>query len=140
MIITGYTSNKLDLISRYSKTNPYVVGVNGVTNITYSNPTNQVVSAITSISYTIDEIDYLTTVPNLRTTFSVSTSQNNFDPYYVIKEEAKIRIVFPPKVVNELFIERQSLAVFELHSRLSEIKTLDDLVDYRNGYYNIQLQ
>ena len=140
MIITGYTSNKLDLVSRYSKTNPYVVGVNGVTNITYLNSTDQTVSGITSISYTINEVDYLTTIPNFQTTFSVSVSQNNFDPYYVVKEEAKMGIVFPPKVVNELFIERQSLAVFELHSRLSEIKTLDDLVDYRNGYYNIQLQ
>ena len=46
-------------------------------------------------------------------------------------------LVFPPKVSNELFIERMSVAVFERHSRLSEIKTLDGLIEYRNGYYNI---
>jgi hypothetical protein len=46
-------------------------------------------------------------------------------------------LVFPPKVINELFIERQSTAVFERHSRLSGIKNFGELENYRNGYYNI---
>lgn len=139
-MITGYTSNKLDIISRYSKTTPYQIGINGVTNITYLNPADQVVSGITSVSYTIDDINYVTLFPSLVTTFSTTSPNETLDSYFAIKEEAKMGIVFPPKIVDEVFIERQSLAVFERYSRLSEIKTLDDLVDYRNGYYNIQLQ
>ena len=42
------------------------------------------------------------------------------------KEEAKMGLVSPPKINNELFIERQDLAVFERYSRFSEIKNLND--------------
>lgn len=156
-MITGFTSHKLDVVSTYSKSNPFQVGVNGVTNIEYDPIT---LTGITKIYYTIGSIDYVTTYQpkttnrvrmlpqgssmNVRivpsehpTTFSTSISGYDFDDYYSIKEEAKMGLVFPPKVSNELFIERMNVAVFEKHSRLSEIKTLDGLVDYRNGYYNI---
>ena len=156
-MITGFTSHKLDVISTYSKSNPFQVGVNGVTNIEYD---PVVLTAITKIHYTIGAIDYTTTYQpkvdsnvrsvfegssmNVRiipiehpTTFKTSTSGFDFDKYFLIKEEAKMGLVFPPKVSNELFIERMNVAVFERHSRLSDIKTLDGLTDYRNGYYNI---
>ena len=151
-MITGFTSHKLDVISTYSKSNPFQVGVNGVTNIEYD---PVVLTAITKIHYTIGAIDYTTTyqpktttkIKTLSdgrifqtehpTTFKTSTSGFDFDKYFLIKEEAKMGLVFPPKVSNELFIERMNVAVFERHSRLSEIKTLDGLTDYRNGYYNI---
>lgn len=142
-MITGYTSDKLDLIRTYSFTNPYQIGVNGVTNITYD-PNN--LTIITSISYTIGSINYVTKFPTLETTFSTNASGYDFEPYIVfpnkqntsdIKEEAKMGLVFPPKVSNELFIERTNVAIFEKQSRLSEIKTLEGLIDYRNGYYNV---
>lgn len=147
-MITGVTSHKLDVISTYSQTNPFQVGVNGVTAVIPGNPT--------IIKYTIDGINYETVYnppqnvgssPQLGdikdqrlihpTTFNTNLSGWDFEKYFLIKEEAKMGLVFPPKVNNELFIERMSLAVFERHSRLSDIKTLDDLVNYRNGYYNI---
>lgn len=156
-MITGFTSHKLDLVSTYSKSNPFQVGVNGVTNIEYDPVT---LTGITKIHYTIGSIDYVTTYqpksssrisavidksstklrltsPEHPTTFSTSVSGFDFDDYYSIKEEAKMGLVFPPKVSNELFIERMNVAVFERHSRLSEVKTLDGLIEYRNGYYNI---
>lgn len=153
MSITGFTSHKLDVVTTYSKTNLFQVGLNGVTNIEYDPITT---TGITKISYTIGVIDYVTTYqpkinnkidsPSHPTTFSTSISGADFEPYIIfpnnqntfdIKEEAKMGLVFPPKVTNELFIERMDIAVFERHSRLSEIQTLDQLVDYRNGYYNI---
>lgn len=151
-MITGFTSHKLDVVSTYSKSNPFQVGVNGVTNIEYDPVT---LTGITKIYYTIGSIDYVTTYqpklnskiktfndgrilsPEHPTTFSTSVSGYDFDDYYSIKEEAKMGLVFPPKVSNELFIERMNVAVFERHSRLSEVKTLDGLIEYRNGYYNI---
>ena len=43
----------------------------------------------------------------------------------------------PPKVEEEIFIERQETSVFERHLRMGEIKTLEQLEEYKNGYYNI---
>lgn len=179
-MISGTTSHKLDVVSTYSKTYPYQIGVNGVTNITIDgvqttdgyngNLTVNILSASTigeiKIYYTIDNIDY-TTIYAPANGFRPIPGNSNFNPQYIhpttfitnlhgedfnnyfpypnlsgqttfdIKEEAKMGMVFPPKVSDELFIDRMSVAVFERHSRLTEIKTLEDLLNYRNGYYNI---
>ena len=71
------------------------------------------------------------------TTFQYTTKQLTETDYFVFKDEAKMGIVFEPKVVEEIFIERQRLNSFEIQSRLSEINTLDELEDYNNGFYNI---
>ena len=143
-MITGFTSNKLDLVRTYSLTNPYQIGVKGVTNITYDT-TN--LTGITSVSYTIEDINYVTQLPSLVTTFFTYYSGYDFEPYitfpniqntFDIKEESKMGMVFQPKVKNELFIERMNLAVFERHSRISETRTLEELINYRNGYYRIK--
>lgn len=135
-MITGFTSHKLDVVSTYNKNIPFQVGVNGVTKIDY-NPTNP--TEIVKVYYTIGNINYETNYeePQYPTIFKTTMSGYDFDDYFSIKEEAKMGLVFPPKVTNELFIERMSVAVFERHSRLSEIKTLEGLIEYRNGYYNI---
>lgn len=165
-MISGITSHKLDLVKTYSSTNPYQVGVNGVTNVTYQDPI--ALTGITSVSYSIGDINYTTNLSDLTTDFSTTFTRNinrrsnitqfpttfftnssgyDFEPYitfpnkqntFDIKEEAKTGLVFPPKINNELFIERQDLAVFERYSRFSEIKNLNDLIYYRNGYYNIK--
>jgi hypothetical protein len=181
MIISGYTDNRLNDIKTYSKTSPYQVGVNGVTNITYT-PNND----IETISYTIDGINYKTTFPtgkdsaistindgtplkragvqNLntstrtrsftprpsistnkieepvtlyRTTFSYNPGGCEVEDYNVLKDDVKIGVVFPPKIDEEIFIERLSISVFEPHSRMRDIGSLEKLEDYRNGYYNI---
>lgn len=145
-MVTGFTSQKLDLIRTYSNTTPYIVGINGVTNINYdsNNP-----NVITSVEYSIGDINYVTQLPSLVTTFSTNLSgyiNDGFEPYIIfpnrqntfdIKEESKMNLVFTPKVKNELFIERMRLSVFERYSRLSEIKSMSDLINYRNGYYRI---
>lgn len=152
-MITGYTSSKLDVVQTYSKINPYQIGINGVTKIIDTNGfnyTSSIVlipsSAITSVYYTIGDINYITNIRNRVTTFSTSLSGYDFEPYSIAinnqntfdtKEEAKMGMVFPPKVSDEVFIERMGVAVFERQSRLSEIKTLEGLINYRNGYYNI---
>ena len=155
-MISGITSHKLDLVKTYSSTNPYQVGVNGVTNVTYKDQI--ALTGITSVSYSIGDINYTTIlsdlITNLKsnitqfpTTFFTNSSGYDFEPYitfpnkqntFDIKEEAKMGLVSPPKINNELFIERQDLAVFERYSRFSEIKNLNDLTYYRNGYYNIK--
>jgi len=156
MIISGTTSHKLDLISGYDKNLPIKLGpINGniVTNIEYTDLAN---TAYTKIYYTIGDINYITTYrPPLNqfdlnthpTVFSTTLSGVDFNQYtnnnsniqytFDVKEESKMGLVSPAKVKNELFIERMSVAVFERHSRLANIKSLEDLEEYRNGYYNI---
>ena len=48
-------------------------------------------------------------------------------------------IVSPPEVQSDLFIERGETTVMEEHLRLGEIKGLDALLDYGNGYYRVGL-
>jgi hypothetical protein len=151
-MITGTTSHKLDLVSTYDDVTPFVVGVNGVTNIEYINTTGY-----SKIFYTIGDIEYSTTLNNngskknsnlpvnanltQPTTFKTNLSgYGEFKDvkYPTIKEDTRMNLVFEPKINSEIFIERPTLAVFEKHSRLSDIRTLDDFSDYRNGsYYNI---
>jgi hypothetical protein len=139
-MISGTTSHKLDLISTYSGTQPFVIGFKGVTNITYNTD-----GSINQIFYTIGDINYITTYqisstegssfPTSFYTFSTGSQEVTTSPS--IKEEVKMGVVFPPKINNDLFIERMSLAVFERHSRLATINNIGALEEYRNGYYNI---
>jgi len=41
---------------------------------------------------------------------------------------------------SDIFIERGEQDIAGRHLRLSEIKTIDDLMNYNNGYYNIEKQ
>lgn len=146
-MVSGFTTNKLDMIKTFSRGQPYIIGVNGVTNITYSDTVN--LTGITSVSYTVEGVNYITTLPKLITTFYINSNGDDFEPYYNqqngqntfdIKEEYKMNLVFPPKITNDLFIERMQFAIFEKHSRLSFIKNTDQLELYRNGYYEINKQ
>jgi len=157
MSISGTTSHKLDKVRTYSKNSPYIIGTNGVTNIDYDGDGN-----ITKVYYDIDGINYesnLTTLNrfidnnkpliNLERGTKINAEtffKTSLPSYYgfldtgttFFREEAKIGLVFPIKTEDQIFIERQYSSVLEQHSRLSEIKSLDRLINYRNGYYNIK--
>jgi len=129
-MISGFTTNKLDIVKTFSRNQPYIIGVNGVTNITYSDNIN--LTGVTSVSYTLEGVNYVTQLPNLITTFYLYNNGDDFEPYlnqqngqntFDIKEEYKMNLVFPPKITNDLFIERMQFAVFEKHSRLSFIRS-----------------
>jgi hypothetical protein len=52
-------------------------------------------------------------------------------------EEYLLHITEPPKIQNEVFIDRSSTDVLQSHLQIGEIKTLGDLLIYGNGFYNI---
>ena len=179
MTVKGTTSHRLDLVKSYNPTQPYIVGVNGVTSIT----TNS--NGIDVIKYVIDNITYETTLSTTKLKPSLDTSpasiksinvnnrissNRSYQPntkriesvgpiddvypttfsytvqpqplvgstdYFVFKDEAKMGVVFTPKVEDEVFIERQDTSVFEPQSRLSNIVSLEGLIEYNNGYYKI---
>ena len=55
----------------------------------------------------------------------------------ITKQEIYFGIVFPPKVENNVFIDRGSVSVFERHSRLRSLLSINQLELYGNGYYNL---
>jgi hypothetical protein len=77
------------------------------------------------------DIVYPTTFEYTTQPYAGSTS------YFVFKDEVKMGVVFTPKVEEDVFIERQSMSVFEPQTRLGEIISLEGLEEYNNGYYNI---
>ena len=52
-------------------------------------------------------------------------------------EEYLLHITETPKVESDRFIDRGSTSVLQSHLQMSEITSLDDLINYGNGYYNI---
>lgn len=56
------------------------------------------------------------------------------------KEEYLFGIISPPEVQSDVFIDRGKTTVMDMHLRLSEIKSLDELVRYGNGFYKINKQ
>lgn len=75
------------------------------------------------------------------TTFTYVTenviNDDDYESYYIFKDDTKSGVVFRPKIKEDVFIDRKEFSVFEKQSRLSNIKSLDDLEKYNNGYYNI---
>ena len=145
MIISGYTDSRLKDVSTYSKTQPYQVGVNGVIDVTYN---TSLIPEAEFVSYIIDDIRYDTYINkpvffgdelflNTNTIYFFNSSGFTQQEINVLKREVEMGISEPPKVESEIFIERQSSSVFERHLRMGEITTLEQLEEYRNGYYNI---
>lgn len=74
------------------------------------------------------------------TTFSyMSEGWNETNTSYsaITKEEYLFGIISPPEVKSDLFIDRGETSVIDKHLRLGEVRTLDELVKYGNGFYNI---
>lgn len=63
----------------------------------------------------------------------------NVDLSAITKTEYLLGIAYPPEVQSDIFIDRGSTTVMEDHLRLGEIKGLDALLDYGNGYYKVGL-
>jgi len=62
-----------------------------------------------------------------RTSQNTSLSANT-------KLEEFLGIVFPQEVKNDVFIDRGAEDIFEKHMVMAEIKSVNDIDEYRNGY------
>lgn len=127
--ITGYTDSKLSAVRSYSFNNPYIVGVNGVTQVTVS-----------SIFYNINDINYVTNLSDLTTTFQFSTVRNFYVNHNYIAEENLMNYVDETQIDNEILIERQIISVIENFSKLRQISTVEDFSTFSNSFYNVDDQ
>jgi len=155
-MISGTTSHRIDKIRTYFEDEPYKVGVNGVTYIEKDGNGD-----VSLVRYVIDNITYESdlrqlnefnrgnryinnvsnnSVVEIPTTFYVEnlTDQDIFEDKFFIKEENKMGVNFDVKTQNDIFIERQTLSVMELHSRMSEITSVGQMEEYKNGFYRVK--
>lgn len=151
MTITGITDSRLNEVKTYNKNQPYQIGYKGVTNVQYDQFGNP-----NLIEYTINGIDYKTSIGDslypkfefelkstdvniFKTDTIYSFESDGLDEYEinVLKQEAEMGLSEPPKIESDIFIERQEISVFERHLRMGEISSLEQLDEYKNGYYNI---
>ncbi len=118
--------NNLDIVG-----NP--VGITGITATNFNSPIG------INKSYVPNRRNLIPLDTVYPTTFKYTTSSEHTETnYFVFKDEVKMGVVFRPKVEEEVFIERQSISVFESQTRLGEIISLQGLEEYNNGFYNIE--
>lgn len=55
----------------------------------------------------------------------------------ITKEEYLFGIISIPEIQSDVYIDRGTNSVMDKHLRLSEIKSLDQITRYGNGFYNI---
>lgn len=160
-IISGLTDPKLYTVTSYSSGTPFIVGLNFNDDPNYYTGINSIIlnftgytidALITNIlgsglqykTYDFGRLIYNTTVGQYftipYTTFNYQSegwNVSNMSLSALTKQEIYFGIVFPPKIDNNVFIERGVISVFENQSRLSPILSMGLLELYGNGYYNI---
>lgn len=82
---------------------------------------------------------------------SISDSSTITDTFYITekfsfdtfveenfyKKERYTGLISKPIVTSDVFMERDTESLFERQQRLSEINNLSELINYRNGYFNV---
>jgi hypothetical protein len=84
--------------------------------------------------------DYSATTKSTVRYIGEGFNKTNISLSALTKEEYLIGIISPPEVQNDVFIDRGITSVMDMHLRLSEIKNLNELQSYGNGYYKINKQ
>lgn len=59
----------------------------------------------------------------------------DYSPY--VYNDYLLGTVSPPIVDSDINVDRGTSAAFERHLKLSEIKTLEDMINYGNGFFNL---
>lgn len=164
-LISGLTDDKLYSVTTYFTNTPLIPGLNFNQDPNYF--TGVIIGGLTPnyTAYTIDaqigniggtglryytynfnrlvynsSVDAYLSIPYTEVYYqSEGWNESNTSLSALTKEEIYFGIVFPPKVENNVFIDRGGVSVFEKHSRLRTISNIGQLglYTYGNGYYNI---
>jgi hypothetical protein len=110
-----------------NQNDPYIGTTGQTTGILYTDYLNENRLTLDNSSIPVTSIDYQGEGWN-----STNTSYSA-----LTKEEYLFGIISPPEVKSDVFIDRGVTSVLDKHLMLGEIRTLDELVKYGNGLYNI---
>jgi hypothetical protein len=139
----NYIGNFINGVDRVTNINgdeiTYTVGASKDINIGTSGQT----TGILFIDYPNDGLELTDDVNPQETItkaqyFGEGWNQTNISIDPIVQYEYLLGVISPPEVESDVFIERTSISVLERHLRLSEIESLDHLVRYGNGYYNMK--
>ena len=147
--ITGFSSSRLVELRKYStssdlnkrfftSTDPAIDGLDLSKSITGGTGTT-----LDIFVYYISGITYTDTVETTGTTtifnfISSGCNTPNIINLPIIKDEAKENIIDKPEIINNVFIERQQVSVFENNFRLRNIQNIQELEFYAGGaHFNI---
>jgi hypothetical protein len=144
MNVTGVTNSRLNDLKKYTVTGDFFNKYKSSTSSS-NDGVNEELSQIQTfpkkIVYYIDTITYTDIIlenGNVSTTFSfVGVGYSSLDfvngKYY--KDPSKGKIIQNPKVVDDVFIDRQELSVYDKIYKLQFINDLNDLVSFAGGQY-----
>ena len=90
-------------------------------------PITKNISPVISESSTVTDTFY----------FTEKFSFESFIEEKIYKKEKYVGLISKPIVTSDVFMERDTNALFERQQRLSEINNLSELIEYKNGYYNV---
>jgi len=138
-MITGTTT-----YSRLIELKKYAIGVSfnqqyvgdeslSVDGVDFTNSTSGV-----SVTYYIGGIKYVDNISAAITTYSViaqGSSSADFINVPYQKNPTKENIISNPKIVDDVFITRQDLSVFDKNYRLEYIRNLNDIITYAGGKF-----
>jgi hypothetical protein len=157
--LTAITESKIDEVISYDNNDRYKVGLD-MAKGPYVNYNNIIINAVSRVTSNSEPKTYVLDTENnsllgtdsqttglfykdfidLTTTVRYTTegiNRTNVSLSAITKEEYLFGIISQPEVKSDVFIDRTITSVNDLHLRLAEIKNLDSLVRYGNGFYNI---
>lgn len=124
--IESIGSNKLLSVRSYDFTQPYKVGVNGVTGITGD-----------TITYVIDGINHTTEKDTGDTIINLTKTDDIYYTSNFIRNENRLGLSDKIDFVNDVDIERPNISVIENFSILQQINNPDELTGFSNNFYNV---
>lgn len=139
-VVSGLTESRLFDLAQYGEDKfPLNVeipidggGTGRITNITTDG----------YIYYEIDGISYVDFTGGT-TTFSVNSSgftANDLEMSAITKNEALLNIIDQPQIFSSVLIERGKNSALENFRRIGEVDTVEELVNYGYGFFNVVRQ
>ena len=159
--LTALTESKIDEVVSYDSNDRFKLGLD-ITKEGYLNYNNVPISGVSRVTsnsepkiYVLDTEndaflgtdnqttgllykDFSGTIPTTSVRYTTEgINQTNVSLSAITKEEYLFGIISQPEVRSDVFIDRTITSITDLHLRLSEIRNLDSLIRYGNGFYNI---
>lgn len=138
----GTIINGVNRVFSIGEPSIYVFDTLNDTNIGTNNQiTGLLYKDYTGITRTVTIDSNLVTIPLTTVEYiGEGWNQTNVSLSALTKEEYLFGIISTPEVESDVFIDRGTTTVMELHLKLSEIKNLGQLDRYGNKFYNLTKQ
>ncbi len=139
-VVTGGCQSRLSELEKFSRSSDVSIKYKTTTTSTNDGIVLSATSANTLYTYYIGGVKYVDNIIDDVTYFEFNRIINDIDyvnyPYY--KDESKQNIISKPKVVNDINVERQQLAIMDTFYRIKDISNLSDFDYYGGGsYFNL---